>query len=250
MAEKSNRWNVAQEYEAGYWKKRAEAIQAGSATDLGFYEWRAGQLIQRLSGIGYGHLTDGGADIMEIGSGPVGLASHFPAAKRLLIDPLASTYSASRVLVHQRNPEALYCEGTGETLPTKDNAFDLVIIENCIDHVRDIDAVMTEVIRVVKPTGLVYLTVNNRSMLGYWVHRFLSRAKIDPGHPHTFTPRRFRKFLEKHGLAIQDWEVSSYWKATVDDLRSSSWKDRLKGLLGVSEYVAYAIGHIVHGDSV
>ena len=244
MTETRARWQAAQQYEAGYWLQQAQAISDGVIPQLDFYQWRSDQLVKQLTALGHEDLTSGDAHVIEVGCGPVGVASCFPASHRLLVDPLEPVYSANEILSKMRNPEADYREGSGEALPAPDDHFDLVIIENCIDHVQDMNAVMVELLRVVKPTGLIYLTVNNRSALGFWVHRFLSRTKIDPGHPHTFTPRRFRRMLERHGLRIEGWEVGSYKEALVEDIRSPGMKAKAKALLGVSEYVVSAIASV------
>lgn len=174
----------------------------------------------------------------------MGVGPRFPANERLLVDPLASAYAANKILCELRNPDAEYREGVGESLPAETSHYDLVIIENCIDHVHDAEGVMRELLRVVKPTGLVYLTVNNRSALGYWVHRFLSRTRIDSGHPYTLTPGRFRRLLERHGLRVEGWEVGSFWEAWREDLFSASPKVKPKTFLGVSEYVVSAIASV------
>ncbi len=244
MVQTQERWRAAQEYERGYWLRQANGIADGAISQLGFYQWRADQLVDRLKVLGHEDLATGSANILEVGCGPVGVGSRFPANERLLVDPLASAYAANEILCELRNPDAEYREGVGESLPAESGHYDLVLIENCIDHVHDADAVMRELLRVVKPTGLVYLTVNNRCALGYWVHRFLSRTRIDSGHPYTFTPGRFRRLLERHGLRVEGWEVGSFWEAWREDLSSTSAKAKLKALLGVSEFVVSAIASV------
>ena len=76
----TERWKQAQQYEAGYWDRLGEEIADGSQEQFDWYGWRADQLVQRLDKIGYRKLTDGSARVIEVGSGPVGVTSFFPAS--------------------------------------------------------------------------------------------------------------------------------------------------------------------------
>jgi SAM-dependent methyltransferase len=235
------RWKAAQRYEQGYWARQAEQIAAGATSQLDWYRWRSDQLVQRLVRCGLGTLTEGAATVLEVGGGPVGVASYFPSSRAVLVDPLESFYGSNEVLRKLRNPRAEYASGRGESLPVESGAFDLAIIENCIDHVQDAQGVMRELGRALRPAGVLYLTVNCRSKTGYVVHRTLSSLRLDPGHPHTFTPPRVAALLRAHGFEPVDTEIGSYEAARREDLASPTRKARLKALLGVSEYVTSVI---------
>jgi len=232
------RWAAAQSYERKYWESRARQIESGASAQLGWYKWRAEQLEQRLCTTGREDLCRGKARVIEVGSGPVGLATFFPASRAVLVDPLHDFYGSSSVLSAMRNPSAEYVTGRGEALPVADGAFDLVIIENCIDHVQNMHGVLRELVRVMTPGGLLYLTVNCRSRPGYYMHRVLSRLKIDAGHPYTFTPARLTRLLGQYGFAVRHAEYGSYLKAWKEDFASPSRTARAKAVLGVSEYLA------------
>jgi SAM-dependent methyltransferase len=231
------RWQRAQQYERSYWASLATRIADGSASQLDWYRWRADQLVLRLRALGLTHLTDGRARVVEVGSGPVGVVGFFPAAERVAIDPLEPDYAANATLVALREPSVEYRRGSVESLPCQGGHFDLAIMENCIDHVRDVDRGMRELKRVLRSGGVLYLTVNCRTAWGFIVHRGLSRLRVDAGHPHTFTPTRARALLNRHGFTTLEFEVGSYAAARRDDLASSERRTRLKGLLGISEFV-------------
>jgi len=231
------RWKAAQEYEAGFWHRMAGQIAQGSAAQLEWYGWRADQLTKRLRSVGLDALASGSAAIVEVGGGPIGVATYFPGARRVAVDPLNDVYNADPVLVKLRSPDVEYLTGVGEALPVDGDGFDLAIIENCIDHVRDAHGVMRELRRVLKPGGTLYLMVNCRSQMGYYVHRMLSRLRIDRGHPHTFTPERARALVTAFGFDVFDfWEWGTYRESRAADLKSGSPRERLKGYLGVSEF--------------
>src|SRR5437899_1747709 len=66
-----------------------------------------------------------------------------------------------------RDPAVDYREGSVEALPCESGHYDLAIIENCIDHVRDMHAGMRELQRALRTGGALYLTVNCRTKWGF-----------------------------------------------------------------------------------
>jgi SAM-dependent methyltransferase len=232
-----DRWRKAQEYERGYWEKQATEIARGQADRLTFYEWRAGELRRRLQESGFQRLTRGDSRIVEIGSGPIGVVSYFPGSSRIAVDPLEPFYGTNAELSALRDPGVEYRAGTGEELPVEDGSADLVIMENCIDHTRDVDQVMREIARVLSPGGVLHLTVNCRVPPGYVVHRLLSRFAIDAGHPHTFTAGKTRALItDRPAFRLARFERGSFLDALREDLRGNA-RARTKALLGVSEFV-------------
>ena len=238
---KSRRWKTAQQYERGYWQARADEMAKGASAQLDWYKWRAEQFAGRLERLGLGELYTDSVRVLEVGSGPIGVATYCKGARRVLVDPLQDYYASNPVLRTHRSPSAEYLTGVGEALPCPDSEFDLAMIENCIDHVQDVDGVMRELRRALRPGGILYLTVNCRAPLGYYVHRVLSRLRIDPGHPHTFTPDRAVRLLRRYGFTVLDVEVGSYKDARAEDLSSASSRARMKARLGVSEFVTSVV---------
>jgi SAM-dependent methyltransferase len=236
-----SRWHSAQEYELGYWTAHAERIAAGAEGQLGWYRWRAEQLENRLRRLELGHVVGPMSRIVEVGSGPIGVTTYLTGLERVAVDPLADAYGRSDVLTALRDPAVEYRTGLGEKLPCKTGIYDLAIIENCIDHVHDVTGVMSELVRALKPGGVLYLTVNNRTRWGYGVHRVLSRLRIDRGHPHTFTPPRTERLIERSGFRIVDVEIGSYAKAKQEDRSSPERKARIKAAIGISEFVVSLI---------
>jgi SAM-dependent methyltransferase len=235
------RWRTAQQYERGFWQQQAEQIGRGETAQPDWYKWRADQLVARLRSLGKESVTLPDTRALEVGSGPVGLLAFYPASDVTLVDPLADFFASNPALVALRRADARYVTAPGERLPAAAGAVDLAVIENCIDHVKDADGVMAELARVLRPGGTLYLTVNCRSGLGYYIHRSISSLRLDPGHPHTFTPDRVVAFLKKHGFDVDDMQVGSFAEERQADLRSESSRARLKGRLHVSEFLASCI---------
>jgi SAM-dependent methyltransferase len=240
MATKA-RWKQAQEYEQGFWEGVASEIADDSLGRIDFYEWRAGELRKRLDRLGLGWVVDGSSDIAEFGSGPVGVIGFLPGGRRIAVDPLNRFYSRNEHLTRLRDPSVEYLEVEGEATGLPAGSFDMVVMENCIDHTQDPEAVMREIRRILRPGGVLYLTVNGRSRPGYYVHRALARLALDPGHPHTYTAGRFRRMVERHGFEVAEFEVGSWWAAWKEDLLSARRRPLAKAVLGVSEHLLSAV---------
>jgi SAM-dependent methyltransferase len=240
-----DRWRRAQAYEQGYWAAVAERVAAGSYDQIGFYEWRAGQLLERLEAAGAQRLVAGEGRVVEIGSGPVGVVGFLPAVVKVAVDPLNGFYATNPKLTELRKPDVHYIEAPGERVPLDSGAYDLVIIENCIDHVHDVHGVMREIRRLLAEDGILYITVNGRSRIGYWIHRLLAWLALDPGHPHTFTAPRFRALLDSYGFEVLQFDEASWQEAWIQDLRSTQTRARLKALLFVSENLLTAVARKV-----
>jgi len=245
----SERWEKAQEYEQSFWQSIAEEVAQDSLGRIDFYSWRAGELRKRFEGLGLAKLTDGSRRIVELGSGPIGVIGYLPGRDRTALDPLNRFYAANEHLCRLRNPDVRYLDAAGEDIPLDDGAWDLVIMENCIDHTQDPGRVMREIHRLLKPGGTLYLTVNGRSRPGYWVHRLLAKLELDPGHPHTFTKTRFQRFIREHGFEIAWFDAGSWWSAWKHDLLAKSMRARAKGLLGVSEHLLSCVATKPGGQS-
>jgi SAM-dependent methyltransferase len=240
-----SRWQRAQEYERGFWENQATQIASGTASQLEWYKWRAEQLMAKLRTLGLDIFSNGQARVVEVGSGPIGVVPFLPGDERVAVDPLEPFYSRNPVLTALRPAGVQYRAGLGEELPCETGHYDLAMIENCIDHVRNPTAVRAELYRVLKPHGILYLTVNCRTPWGYAVHRVLSRLRIDPGHPYTFTPPRACTFLERGHFKILSHEQASYGDAWRADVQGREVKGRIKALLGVSEFLFSAISQRV-----
>lgn len=235
------RWQRAQRYERDYWESLACHIAAGSVSQLDWYRWRAEQLVLRLRSLNLAHLTDGPARVIEVGCGPIGVVGFFPAAERVAIDPLEPYYASNATLTALREPTVDYRAGSVEALPCESHRYDLAIMENCIDHVRDVAAAMRELRRALSAAGTLYLTVNCRTRFGFAVHRALSRLRVDAGHPHTFTPGRVNRLLRNHRFTTLQLEAGSYADARRADLAAPERRARLKAMLGISEFIVSAV---------
>jgi SAM-dependent methyltransferase len=235
------RWEIAQQYERSYWENAGKQIESGSENGLGWYEWRAGKLAERLQAAFPGQ-TPINRSALEVGSGPVGIISYLNAEQRVAIDPLQDFYRTRPELIRWRDARVDYRTGGAERLPFDDGQFDMVILDNVIDHVLDADSVMREIWRVLRTNGVLYFSVNLHPAWGGLLHRMVSRLKIDRGHPHTFTLPKVRRFLSAHHFDVRHEDWQDYAECKRADLQSPHLKDKLKALGGLSEFLYSCVG--------
>lgn len=235
-----DRWRVAQEYERSFWQNQARQIAAGAVGQMSWYSWKAKLMEEHLSAFLRPQMKDT-AVVLEVGSGPVGIASFLAWGTRYAVDPLEDFYRSEQALCQLRDKTVTYSAGSGERLQFESNTFSLVVLDNVLDHVHQASEVLHEIGRVMRPDGLLYFAVNIHTTWGAFLHRILSRLKIDRGHPYTFTAASIRAFLTTHGFAVQKEFINDYRKAKEQDLKSAAMKDKLKAYAGLSEFIYYAV---------
>jgi SAM-dependent methyltransferase len=95
--------------------------------------------------------------ILEVGSGAHGLVFGLGSKSGFGIDPLAVEYKR---LFPKLQFNARTIAAIGERLPFGDGSFDVVLSDNVIDHAAEPLVIIDEIVRVLKPGGLLYFTVN------------------------------------------------------------------------------------------
>lgn len=97
-----------------------------------------------------------GLRLLDIGCGPRGsLEWADMAAERIGLDPLVDDYRSLGIDRHAMS----YAHAPAERIPFGDNYFDVVSSINSLDHVDNVDAVIGEIARVLKPRGTLLLVV-------------------------------------------------------------------------------------------
>ncbi|MEP2920502.1 bifunctional 2-polyprenyl-6-hydroxyphenol methylase/3-demethylubiquinol 3-O-methyltransferase UbiG [Sulfitobacter sp.] len=79
------------------------------------------------------------------------------------IDPAKESIAAARA--HAQGRAITYDVGVGEALPYSDGTFDTVVCVDVLEHVQDVEAVLKEVHRVLKPGGMFLFDTINRNVL-------------------------------------------------------------------------------------
>jgi SAM-dependent methyltransferase len=154
------------------------------------------------------HVNVAAPRVLEVGSGAHGLIFYFDSAGlRVGIDPAAVEYSTLFPLWQRR---AITAAAAGEALPLRTASFDVVLCDNVIDHALHPRAIVSELVRVLRPGGVLYFTVNVHhpiytiaSLLhGAW-NALGVRFEIGPFADHTLhlTPRRAKRWI--HSVALR-----------------------------------------------
>ena len=105
------------------------------------------------------------ASVLEVGSGAHGLIFFFEAEERIGVDPLADDY---RALFPAWQDRAITIAAFGERLPFEENRFDVVLCDNVVDHAEHPRHIVEEIVRVLRPGGLLYFTVNVHHPFYHW----------------------------------------------------------------------------------
>jgi 2-polyprenyl-6-hydroxyphenyl methylase / 3-demethylubiquinone-9 3-methyltransferase len=107
-----------------------------------------------------------GKAALDVGCGGGFLAEEFArlGCRVTGIDPSSSTLEAARDHAHQSGLDIDYRVGAGEHLPVGAAGFDLAYCCDVLEHVEDLDRVVAETARVLKPGGVYLFDTINRTL--------------------------------------------------------------------------------------
>ncbi|MEM7723285.1 MAG: bifunctional 2-polyprenyl-6-hydroxyphenol methylase/3-demethylubiquinol 3-O-methyltransferase UbiG [Pseudomonadota bacterium] len=109
------------------------------------------------------HVDWAGKAVLDLGCAGGFMAEALAEKKAVVtgIDPAAQAIEAARAHAARSRLDIRYDVGVGENLPYADGRFDIVVCVDVLEHVSDLDQVMREVARVLKPGGaFLYDTIN------------------------------------------------------------------------------------------
>ena len=200
----NNRWDLAQDYERNWWKSRQANV------DFSFYEYYADELKTSIQN----HLTiKPDTKILEVGSGAGGIVTFLNQSnERYAIDPLEDFYSSVKSFNDQRDKKVKYQNSMGEEIPFQDKMFDLVIMDNVLDHCEFPGKVMQEVRRVLGENGIIYFKQNTYHFWGSLIRSLMEKLLIDKGHPHTFSKSKLLNLLRENNLKVIQSSRAGYFK--------------------------------------
>ncbi|MFF0814746.1 bifunctional 2-polyprenyl-6-hydroxyphenol methylase/3-demethylubiquinol 3-O-methyltransferase UbiG [Rhodococcus sp. NPDC003318] len=106
-----------------------------------------------------------GMRALDIGSGGGFLAEEFAKVgfRVVGIDPSAVSVAAARTHAAEGGLDIDYRLGSGERLPVQDKEFDVAYCCDVLEHVSDLEAVIGETARVLRPGGLFLFDTINRT---------------------------------------------------------------------------------------
>lgn len=149
-----------------------------------------------------------GLNVLDLGCAGGFMAEALAArgAKVVGIDPAAAAIAAARSHAKAAGHDIVYDVGVGEALPYADEAFDAVVCVDVLEHVADLQRVLSEVARTLRPGGLFLFDTINRNPLARLatitiaedILRLLPRGTHDPAM--FIKPSELRKGLTAAGL--------------------------------------------------
>jgi SAM-dependent methyltransferase len=134
--------------------------------------------------------------ILDIGCAKYGLIHLIDKGERYCLDPLIDPSSV--IITGQK---LRYLAGVAESLPFKNQTFDIVITTNTLDHLRSPTAALEQVKRVLKTGGILILSVNTFAPINKLYRLFREKIGVrDLPHPFSFTRRQVEQLLKKSGF--------------------------------------------------
>lgn len=167
-----------------------------------------------------------GANVLDVGCGDAGALIAFAekGAKCAGIECFDTSLERGRLRAADHGVDVDLKKGVAESIPFPDASFDLVMLDNVLEHVTDRPGTLREVRRVLKPGGLLYMvTPKPFSLYSLWNDPHYDLAglvlmprsmqiwyfeKVRGGGKGTYdvgvipTRRKIRKLLDEAGFRI------------------------------------------------
>jgi 2-polyprenyl-6-hydroxyphenyl methylase/3-demethylubiquinone-9 3-methyltransferase len=150
--------------------------------------------------------------VLDIGCGGGFLAEEFAAfgCRVTGIDPSQESIGAARAHAAGRGLHIAYRVGTGEELPVPDAAYDVAYCCDVLEHVSDLNRVISETARALKPGGLYLFDTINRTprskLLAIKVMQQWPLTRLTDVAIHDWdmfiTPAELTAILKRHGLTL------------------------------------------------
>ena len=153
-----------------------------------------------------------GLRVLDVGCGGGFLAEEFAArgCRVTGVDPSPASIGTARAHAAGRGLSVDYQVGAGEELPFPGDAFDVACCCDVLEHVADVDRVIGETARVLKPGGLYLFDTINRTLASKvlavkavqeWRLTRLTAVAIHAWDMF-ITPAELAAILRRHGLAL------------------------------------------------
>lgn len=155
-------------------------------------------------------LDRGQCRLLDVGCGGGFLAEEFARSGFEVtgIDPVPATIETARAHASASGLRIEYQIGSGEQLPFPEGSFDHVACCDVLEHVDDVDRVIREIARVLRPGGLFFYDTINRTfktkIAVIKVAQEWRSTAFAPPNSHVWekfiTPAELVALLERHGL--------------------------------------------------
>ena len=191
-------------------------------------------------------LEPAGLRALDVGCGGGLLAEEFARLGFAVtgVDPSPESLAVARRHADQQGLRIEYDVAEGEALPFDKGSFDVVYCCDVLEHVRDLERVIAESARVLRPGGVYLYDTINRTLASrltvIWLLQEWSWTSLMPPDLHDWRafirPDELRRLLERHGLRS---EGIRGLKARANPLRIlRALRSRKRGQLSYAEAFA------------
>ena len=146
------------------------------------------------------------APVLDLGSGDASFAVQtFSKKLDIGLDPWRAPMAEART----RNAHKLLTLAEGARMPFASNSFNTIVSNSVLEHIPDLEPVIAEAFRVLKPGGyFLFCSPSDHfadwfmgaSLFGDAYRRFFNRIAR---HKHTDSPDQWRARMERHGLTVE-----------------------------------------------
>ena len=150
-----------------------------------------------------------GKKILDVGSGPMPSATCFVGADLYCLEPLLDRYLSIGFKIHYYG-NVKFIHACSESIPIESDFFDAVISVNALDHVDNFELTASEIIRVLKPGGILLFHLH--------YHRATQNEPLELNDSRVggafAKVKNFRKIAEsrkKMGYKCDDDEMYTLW---------------------------------------
>lgn len=179
-------------YYESYWRDPETADPVSDST--------TGQRISLLS-----KLLDGQSRVLDVGCGEGAILRSVESQTSLRVGTDIAL-PALRSAIAKRPDTGFVCAGADEGLPFRSEAFDVVFAGDIIEHLFDCGAFIKEVHRVLKPDGLLALTLPCHQLAKrVLISAFFFERHFDPegAHIRFFTQKSLTRLLARNGFRAE-----------------------------------------------
>jgi 2-polyprenyl-6-hydroxyphenyl methylase / 3-demethylubiquinone-9 3-methyltransferase len=172
------------------------------------------------------------------------------------IDPSERSIAVARAQAHEAGLAIDYRNGAGESLPFERGTFDAAYCLDVLEHVSDVEKVIAEIQRVLKPGGLFVFDTINRTLrsklLAIKIMQDWQATSVMPPNFHDWgkfiKPAELRAMLVRQGLEPQEFIG---FAARGNPLKHiEMFRKRKQGVVSFGEVGSYMAEHLAFGKDM